>query len=328
MLFHSSKKPVELVVTHLNKKQTQAQKRFEAIIESSDDKKGGLCQKLCFFKRNRQTKSKQEGKDKQVHTSVLYVLDYAGDIKASATDKLREEISTIISVAKENDEVLIRLESAGGQVHGYGLAAAQLARLKDAGIRLTVAVDKVAASGGYMMACVSDYLIAAPFAIIGSIGVVSQMPNFHDFLKKHDIDVEIFTAGEYKRTVTMFGKNDEEDRKKYQSELERIHQLFKNHVMTYRPNLDIEKIATGEFWFATDAQTLGLIDEKGTSDEFLMKKMNTHTVLHLHSRHKLGALEKLGLVESGQDMVVQTMQLLKDTVQTGVLSLKNNRTMF
>lgn len=296
MLFHSSKKPVELIITDLNKKQKTLKKRFETIEKLSDDK-SSFCKKLCAFK-----KSAKDDKTTK-HDKTLFVLDYSGDIKASATDKLREEISAVISVAKTGDEVLVRLESAGGQVHGYGLAAAQLARLKDAGIFLTVAVDKVAASGGYMMACVADRLIAAPFAIIGSIGVVSQMPNFHDFLKKHDIDIELFTAGEYKRTVTMFGKNDDEDRAKYQSELNRIHELFKDHIKHYRPTLDVEKVATGEFWFATDALTLGLIDEKGTSDSYLLQKMQDMNALHLHSRQKMTTLEKLGLAEASADVV-------------------------
>lgn len=318
MLFHSSKKPSELVITNLNKKQALTKKRFEIIGKLSQNDKAGFCQKLCMIKQlNKKDKPKQDAQP------TLFVLDYAGDIKASATDKLREEISAIISVAKQGDEVLLRLESAGGQVHGYGLAAAQLARLKEAQIRLTVCVDKVAASGGYMMACVADELIAAPFAIIGSIGVVSQMPNFHDFLKKHDIDVEIFTAGEYKRTVTMFGENSDEDRAKYQSELERIHELFKEHVSTYRPSLDIEKVATGEFWFATDAKTLGLIDDKGTSDGYLLEKMKTHTALHLHSRQKLSPLEKLGLAETSKDVAVQAVDSIKSALQSGVLSFKN-----
>ena len=130
---------------------------------------------------------------------------------------------------------MVRLESGGGLVHGYGLAAAQLVRLKDAGLTLTVCVDKVAASGGYMMACVADKVVAAPFAVIGSIGVVSQLPNFHKWLKNHDVDYEMFTAGDYKRTVTVFGENDAEDRAKYQEELEQTHALFKHFVNTYRP---------------------------------------------------------------------------------------------
>ncbi len=320
MLFHSTKKPTELVITNLNNKQALTKKRFDVIAKLGENDKASFCKKLCTIKQlNKQDKSNQA-----TNKPILFVLDYAGDIKASATDKLREEISAIISVAKKDDEVLLRLESAGGQVHGYGLAAAQLARLKDTQIKLTVCVDKVAASGGYMMACVADELIAAPFAIIGSIGVVSQIPNFHDFLKKHDIDVELFTAGEYKRTVTMFGKNDEADRAKYQSELERIHELFKNHVASHRPNLDVEKVATGEFWFATDAKTLGLIDDKGTSDSYLLEKMKTHTALHLHSRQKLSPLEKLGLAETSKDIAVQALDSVKTVLQSGVLSFKNN----
>lgn len=314
MLFHSHKKPVELVITNLNDKYALTKKRFE--IMQQLDSKAGFCKKLCTLK-----KLTKDDKKSTKHDNTLFVLDYSGDIKASATDKLREEISAILSVAKADDEVLVRLESAGGQVHGYGLAAAQLARIKDANIALTVAVDKVAASGGYMMACVADKLIAAPFAIIGSIGVVSQLPNFYEFLKKHDINVEMFTAGEYKRTVTMFGQNDDDDRQKHQQDLERIHQLFQDHVKNYRPQLEISKVATGEFWFATDALSLGLIDEKGTSDSYLLDKIAHSTVLHVHSRHKPTALEKLGLAETTGDIA---NTLFNNTLLNSVGTLFNS----
>lgn len=225
------------------------------------------------------------------------MLDFDGDIKASAVAHLREEISVIISSAKAGDEVVIRLESGGGQVNAYGLAAAQLVRIKDAGLILTVCVDKISASGGYMMACVADKIIASDFAVIGSVGVVSQLPNFHELLKKHNIGYEMFTAGEYKRTVTIFGENDDEDRAKHQADIERIHELFKTFVKKHRPKLDVEKIATGEIWFGQDALDLGLIDAIGTSDGYVLELIKEHEVLVLHTRTKPTLVEKLGLSE-------------------------------
>ena len=225
----------------------------------------------------------------------LYVLNFKGDIMASETTSLREEISAILSVADPaTDEVLLRLESPGGVVHGYGLAASQLTRLKQKGIKLTVAVDKVAASGGYMMACVADKIVAAPFAIIGSVGVVAQMPNIHRFLKKRDVDVEIMTAGEYKRTMTIFGENTEKGRQKFQQELEETHALFKQFVVQNRPRVDIDKIATGEHWYGQQAPELNLVDEIATSDDLILQAIEDKSVLSVKYAVKKSLWQKLG----------------------------------
>jgi serine protease SohB len=201
----------------------------------------------------------------------VFVLNFQGDIRASAVAALREEITAILMVASARDEVIVRLESAGGLVHAYGLAASQLARLRERKINLTVAVDKVAASGGYLMACVADRIIAAPFAVVGSIGVVSQLPNFNRLLKKHDVDFELFTAGEYKRTLTLFGENTDKARLKFQEELEEAHRLFKDFIKTYRHQLELERIATGEHWYGTQALELKLVDALRTSDDYLLE---------------------------------------------------------
>lgn len=292
MLFHSSKKPTELSIIHLNKLQNKRQKQL------NDTQKGdnscGLLAKLC---KKAKDKAKDKTDPKTDDNKSVFVLDFDGDIKASAVAHLREEISVIVSSAKAGDEVVIRLESGGGQVNAYGLAAAQLVRIKDAGLILTVCVDKISASGGYMMACVADKIIASDFAVIGSVGVVSQLPNFHELLKKHNIGYEMFTAGEYKRTVTIFGENDDEDRAKHQADIERIHELFKTFVKKHRPKLDVEKIATGEIWFGQDALDLGLIDEIGTSDGYVLELIKEHEVLVLHTRTKPTLVEKLGLSE-------------------------------
>ena len=198
-----------------------------------------------------------------------FVIDFKGDLKASAVPSLREEVSAILDVAAPEDEVILRLENHGGVVHEHGLAASQLARIRDRDISLTVCVDKVAASGGYLMACVASKIYAAPFAILGSIGVLAQIPNFNRLLDSHGIDFEQITAGKYKRTVTMFGENTDEDRAKLKEELEDVHTLFKAAVSKYRPDLDLDKVATGEHWYGTQALELGLADEIKTSDELL-----------------------------------------------------------
>lgn len=199
----------------------------------------------------------------------VFVLDFIGDLQASGVDALRQEVTAVLTRARSDDEVVVRVESAGGLVHGYGLAASQLNRIAAAGIRLTVCVDKVAASGGYLVACVADQILAAPFAVLGSIGVVAQIPNIHRLLKRHDIDVELLTAGKYKRTLTVLGENTEEGRQKFQHDLDATHELFKRHVAERRVRLDIDGVATGEIWLGADALAKGLIDRIQTSDEYL-----------------------------------------------------------
>ncbi len=216
----------------------------------------------------RKKKNKAEAK-LESSRARSFVIDFKGDLKASAVPSLREEVSAILDVATAEDEVIVRLENHGGVVHEHGLAASQLSRIRDHNISLTVCVDKVAASGGYLMACVADRIVAAPFAILGSIGVLAQIPNFHRMLDSHGVEFEQVTAGKYKRTVTMFGENSDEDRAKLKEELEDVHALFKEAVGRYRPNLDLEKVATGEHWYGTRALELGLADEVQTSDELL-----------------------------------------------------------
>ncbi len=223
----------------------------------------------------------------------LFVLDFDGDIEASQVSALREEISALLQVARTDDAVLVRLESGGGVVHGYGLAASQLKRIKDRGHRLFVAVDKVAASGGYLMACVADEILAAPFAVLGSIGVVAQLPNFHRLLEKHDIDVEVHTAGEFKRTLTLFGENTDAARAKFREELNDVHGLFKSFVADNRSKLAIEKVATGEHWYGTQALELGLIDTIQTSDDFLLAQIKDRDVFEIRYRVRRGLREQL-----------------------------------
>lgn len=201
----------------------------------------------------------------------IYVLDFEGDLQASQVDHLRSEVTAVLANAQDNDEVLVRLESPGGLVHGYGLAASQLDRVRRQGVQLVVAVDKVAASGGYLMAVVANRILAAPFAVLGSIGVIAQIPNVHRLLKRHDVDVEVLTAGKYKRTLTVLGENTDEGRRKFVEELEDVHRLFKEFVSTHRSSLDVEAVATGETWYGQHAVDMNLVDEISTSDEYLLQ---------------------------------------------------------
>lgn len=238
-------------------------------------------------------KTPKKKKDKKTVHPTLYVIDFHGDMRASQVEQLRDEVTAILSVAKPEDEVMIRLDSPGGVVNSYGLAASQLQRIREKNIPLTVSIDKMAASGGYLMACVANQIIAAPFAIIGSIGVVAQIPNFHRWLKKHDIDVEMLTAGEYKRTLTMFSENTEKGRKKVQEDLEKIHIAFRNYIMTNRGQLDMEQIATGEHWLAKDAFDLNLVDKLSTSDDYLIEKMANYKAFKVTIPPKTSLVNKL-----------------------------------
>lgn len=248
--------------------------------------------------RKAEAKAHKAEQKKPVDKPRVFVLDFDGDIKASATEQLRHEVTAVLSMAQPTDEVVVRLESGGGMVHAYGLASSQLARLRDAGLPLTVCVDKVAASGGYMMACVANRVLAAPFAVLGSIGVVAQLPNVHRLLKKHDIDVEVLTAGEFKRTLTVFGENTDKGREKFQEDLELTHQLFKGFVSRYRPQLDIDKVATGEVWLGLSALEHELVDGLQTSDEYLARRANEAEVFQLRFINRKSLQERIGLAAS------------------------------
>lgn len=265
-----------------------------------DDEQHKALEKTEKKERKAEAKQKKKQKDEAtVDRLRLFVLNFDGDIRASANESLREEISAILPLTRSGDEVLVRLESGGGMVHSYGLASSQLLRIRDAGIQLTVAVDKVAASGGYMMACVADRILAAPFALIGSIGVLAQIPNFHRLLKKANVDFEQLTAGEYKRTLTMFGENTDEGRAKMQEELEETHVLFKEFVGQHREAVDVEQVATGEVWYGQKAVSRGLIDELQTSDAYIQSCLAERDVFEVRFVHRKNWQEKLGMAAEG-----------------------------
>jgi serine protease SohB len=291
----------ELEITDLSEEYKEVEEDIVHHLLSKDELKNKEKQDKKAAKEQAKADKKAAKDDSQESKDVeprLFVVDFNGSIDAKEVTSLREEITAILTVAKPTDEVFVRLESGGGMVHGYGLASSQLDRIRQRNIPLTASVDKVAASGGYMMACVANKIVSAPFAIIGSIGVIAQVPNFNKLLKKNDVDFEQFTAGEFKRTVTMFGENTDKGREKFVEELEETHVLFKNFVSEHRPELDISKVATGEHWFGTQAKELGLVDELQTSDDYLQARCKSHKVVQIKYATKKGLAEKFSKAAS------------------------------
>src|SRR3954447_12794615 len=267
--------------------------RVERLNERIEDLGDAVRHKLLRKKELRRLRKTRKKIDQHAKKPNVFVLEFKGDLFATAVGNLREEVTAISAVAGKEDEV-VRLESAGGAVPHYGLAAAQLMRLRDKAIKVTVCIDRIAASGGYMMACVADQILAAPFAIIGSIGVVAQVPNLHRLLKKHDVDFQEMTAGEFKRTVSVFGEITEKGRKKFQEELEDTHVLFKDFVKANRPALDLEKVATGEHWLARRGLDLGLVDHLRTSDDYLVDRAASANLYRVAFERPLTVRERLG----------------------------------
>lgn len=281
-LSHRHKDKPELEITKINDK-------FQDMADAMNN--------VILNKKELREQHKQQKKHDKEHKDDLrrrvFVLQFKGDIKASAVDQLRDEITAVLKVATPKDEVTLVLESAGGMVHTYGLAASQLQRIRDKKIPLTICIDKVAASGGYLMACVGDRINAAPFAIVGSIGVLAQIPNFHKLLKHNHIDYELITAGEYKRTLTIFGENTDKARRKFSEDLEDIHVLFKDFIMEHRPIVDIQTVATGEHWLGKRALDLRLVDHLVTSDDYLLDNSQHADIYEIKMKRKEKIASKL-----------------------------------
>jgi serine protease SohB len=276
-----------LHVEHLNR-------RFEDEAEAVKRAMAGKRGKKEAKARSKERKREERERAKQDSPRPrLFVLDFKGDMRASAAASLREEVTAVLAVASDQDQVLLRLENPGGTVHEHGFAASQLMRIKQRKLRLLIAVDKVAASGGYLMACVADHVLAAPFAIIGSVGVVAQLPNFHRLLEEHGVDFEQLTAGRYKRTLTLFGKNTDEGREKLRQELEEVHELFKAQIREHRPQVDVDQIATGEHWYGVRALDLKLVDELRTSDDLLVEAAKERDLYSVSFKRKRSLPERI-----------------------------------
>ncbi len=297
-----------LEINKLNDRLDGLKERIDEVVLPPQAFKKARKQATKNAKKEAKQASKQVASDEPPGKRV-FVLSFEGDLQASKVVQLRHEINAILMHAAKTDEIVVRVESPGGMVHGYGLAASQLRRIRERGLHLVVAVDKVAASGGYLMAAVADKVIAAPFALVGSIGVVAQIPNVHRLLKKNDIDFEVITAGQYKRTMTVFGENTEEGRQKFTEELEDVHALFQEFVHDNRPSVDLARVATGEAWYGQRAIDLNLVDEIATSDAYLMQKCEDADVFEIRWVEQKKPLERvLGQIENGINQLTQLFQ--------------------
>lgn len=311
-LTHKKRQRGELRITNLSEQYKEMQE--EVSVALLDDRQQKLWHKAQKKKHKLEAKAakarEKQGDDAPLTKPRVWVLDFKGSMDAGEVNGLREEVTAVLAAVKSDDQVVLRLESPGGVVHGYGLAASQLQRLRDNKIPLTVAVDKVAASGGYMMACVADKIVAAPFSIVGSIGVVAQIPNFNRFLKSKDIDIELHTAGQYKRTLTLLGENTEEGREKFRESLNDTHSLFKDFVKQMRPSLDIEQVATGEHWYGVQALEKGLVDSVGTSDDLILSLMEGREVISLRYTQRKKLLDRLtgSAAESADQLLLRWWQ--------------------
>lgn len=282
---NSQKSELEVESMHENFKETQEQLKL-SILSKAEAKK----------EKKRLKKEKKSESESASEQKKIFVIDFDGDMQASQVESLREEVTAVLQVATPKDEVVIRLESPGGVVHGYGLAASQLQRIRDRGIPLTACVDAVAASGGYMMACVANQIIAAPFAVLGSIGVVAQVPNLNRLLKKFDVDYKEYTAGDYKRTVSLLGEITPKGEERFVQKLNDTHGLFKEFVLKNRANLDIQKVADGDHWFGAEALKLGLVDKIQTSDDYLLEFSTNHQIYKIKHHRKPKLADKISEV--------------------------------
>lgn len=295
-------------VENLNEKQEDLQLTLQETLLSSEDFKK--------IKKEHKKKDKEKNKNSEAQQPKTFYLEFLkGDVQASQVQQFKDEINAVLLIAQKNDDVVINVESPGGIVHGYGLAAAQILRLREAGLKVTVCVDKVAASGGYLMACVAHEIVASPFAIIGSIGVVAQVPNFNKLLKKHEIDYKEYTAGDFKRTVSVFGEITPKGEQKFIEQLESTHLLFKSFVGRFRPQLDLSAVATGEYWFGQDALQLKLVDRLLTSDDLILEKMKSSQVIKISFEKKQTLSEKIS------QMISMTLQ---QTLRKSLNTLQNH----
>lgn len=284
---------VSLVATLIARQKHRPELEVENINEKLSDL-GEIIRSVTLDKKDLKAFLKEKKQETPQHFDhQMFLLRFEGDIHATHVEEMSDEITAILTVAKPGDHTVVVIESSGGTVHGYGLGAAQIMRLKSAGMTVTACIDKVAASGGYMMACVAHKIVAAPFAIVGSIGVLAQVPNVHRLLKKYDVDYEEITAGEYKKTLSILGEITEKGRAKFREQIEQTHLLFKNFVQEHRPQLNIGAVATGEYWFATQAKTLGLVDEISTSDEYILRHQNSHKIFKVKFHKKKKLAEKI-----------------------------------
>lgn len=271
-------------------------------------------------KAQEKSSSRKSGDEKTGEPGKVAVLKFKGDIRASARFAFAKLVDEVVLNAREFKEVVVVVESPGGGVSEYGMLFAELERMRkcEENFQLTVVVDTVAASGGYLMSLPAHKILAAPFAMVGSIGVVSFIPNIRELLEANKIKPRTFTAGDFKRTVTLTDEGDEKSAEQYKQQLALIHEQFKQALKKYRPQVELEKVATGEAWLAstTVEKELQLVDGLNTSHALLLEMNQSFDLVEYSSKAERKTFLKriLGCDDENQSIVDQIVTKFVDEV--------------
>lgn len=211
---------------------------------------------------------------------VTAVLRFEGDTMATGRQDFARMVDEVLHNKERIQRVIVVVNSPGGGVSVYGQMFAGMERMRNAGVDVTACVDTYAASGGYLMSVPAQRIIAAPFAMVGSIGVVSEFMNFNKLLRRLGVEPMTITAGELKRTVTPLSEVTEENKAAYKAQLEAIHRQFIAVVKKYR-EVDADRVCTGNHWTAAESVELklNLVDGLATSQEYLFEANQTEDLV-------------------------------------------------
>ncbi len=207
----------------------------------------------------------------------LAVLRFQGlrDLNASGDQRLSEAIDEVLVNRDHFEEAVVIIDSPGGTTHGYGHAYALLERLSASGLKVTACIDRIGASGGYLMALPADRILAGPFAIVGSVGVVAGIPNVKRLLEEKGVSYRLFVAGDKKRVVHFADDDGPEVREYMDEKLAGIHTQFLQAVEKHRGDrVKLDEVRSGDHWSAEESveKGLGLVDELQTSAEYLLER--------------------------------------------------------
>ena len=219
--------------------------------------------------------------DKETNTNKVAVMYAYGEIKDGKGDSERGIFSdTFIKefrkVYKDDNvkAVVLRVNSPGGSALASENIWHEIENAKKAGKKVVVSMGDYAASGGYYISCNSDYIIAEPNTITGSIGVFGMIPSIQKFMK-NKLGITMDEVGSNKHSVPggLYRPLDELESVNMQASVEEIYATFTKRVadgrhltVTY-----VDSIGQGRVWAGSDAIKLGLVDALGNLDDAITK---------------------------------------------------------
>jgi protease-4 len=206
---------------------------------------------------------------------LLDIDDVITDIDISGPLGVGRQESTVARVREQLDRakkakvagVLIRINSPGGGVTASDVVYGEVMRFKtESQVPVVTMMMGVAASGGYYVAMASDYILAHPTTVTGSIGVIASGLNLHGLMDRYGVTDQTITAGAFKDAGSPFRPMKPEERAYLQAIVDDMHERFRNVVEDGRPDLGHQKVmelSDGRVYTATQAEELGLIDAVG-----------------------------------------------------------------